>query len=375
MPDVLGRNMYLSRIEMYPSTRATESMSREMLKISTRKIVFASLSWAAALIAVETYALYSTFGFPVVLALADAVNFNLLIATAGYITYISMRYYQPNPKNVVYVIMWDIGLAVLCVLAHNYLMLHGPFNRTEAYLVYLDASQIFRGILAWLMITLMGFISWSWFFMQDVRAGEKRESDTMRFARDAELATLRQQLQPHFLFNSLNSISALAGARPEQARKMIQQLSDFLRGTIKKDDHQLVTLQEEFTHLELYLDIEKVRFGHRLKTEIMIDEAVRPNLLPSLLLQPVVENAIKFGLYDTTGEIVIKIDALTVDKQLLLRVQNPFDPETSQPRTGTGFGLKSVQRRLYLLYGRNDLLSTRSEEKLFITEVKIPQSV
>jgi two-component system LytT family sensor kinase len=358
-----------------PVTRSAELMSREIFKISARKVVIAALCWAAALIAVEAYALNSAFGFSVALALSDTLNFNLLIATAGYITYVSMRYYQPNPKNVIYLVVWDIGLAVLCVLAHNYIMTNGPFSRTDAYLVYLDASQVFRGILAWLMITLMGIISWTWFFLQDVRAGEKRESDTVRLARDAELATLRQQLQPHFLFNSLNSISALAGARPEQARKMIQQLSDFLRGTIKKDDHQLVTLQEEFSHLELYLDIEKVRFGHRLKTEIMIDEAVRPHLLPSLLLQPVVENAIKFGLYDTTGEIVIKIEALTVDKQLLLRVENPFDPETSQPRQGTGFGLKSVQRRLYLLYGRNDLLTTRAAEKLFITEVKIPQSV
>jgi LytS/YehU family sensor histidine kinase len=254
-------------------------------------------------------------------------------------------------------------------------MVSGPFGLTDMYLSYLESSQIFRGVLAWLMITLMGIISWTWFFMQDVRAGEKRESDTMRLARDAELATLRQQLQPHFLFNSLNSISALAGVRPEQARKMIQQLSDFLRGTIKKDDQQLVSLKEELSHLQLYLDIEKVRFGHRLSTEIIAQESASPNLLPSLLLQPIVENAIKFGLYDTTGEIVIRIAAITGDKQLILRVENPFDPETSQPRSGTGFGLSSVQRRLYLLYGRNDLLSTRTQEKTFITEVKIPQSV
>lgn len=348
-------------------------MSRELLKISTRKVVIAVISWAAALIAVETYALYDTFGFSVSLALADSVNFNLLIATAGYITFVSMRYYQPNAKNAIYLIVWDIGLAVLSVLAHNYLMMNGPFGHTETYLSYLGSSQIFRGVLAWLMITLIGIISWTWFFMQDVRAGEKRESDTARLARDAELATLRQQLQPHFLFNSLNSISALAGARPEQARKMIQQLSDFLRGTIKKDDQQLVSLKEELSHLQLYLDIEKVRFGHRLSTEIVAEESASPHLLPSLLLQPIVENAIKFGLYDTTGEIVIRIAASAGEKQLILRVENPFDPETSQPRQGTGFGLTSVQRRLYLLYGRNDLLSTMTQEKLFITEVKIPQ--
>jgi two-component system, LytTR family, sensor kinase len=350
-------------------------MAIELLNLSTRKVVLTIIAWCASLIAVETYALYDTFGFSIALSLADTVNFNLLIATAGYITFMSMRYYQPNSKNVVYLILWDVALAALCVVAHQQIMLNGPFARNDEYIHYLNASQFFRGVIAWLMITLLGIITWTYFFMQEVRTREKRESDTVRLARDAELATLRQQLQPHFLFNSLNSISALAGARPEQARKMIQQLSDFLRGTIKKDDHQLVNLKEELTHLELYLEIEKVRFGHRLKTEILFEETASTNQLPSLLLQPIVENAIKFGLYDTTGEIVIRIDASTSDKQLLLRVENPFDPGTSQPRQGTGFGLMSVQRRLYLLFGRNDLLATRTDGNLFITEVKIPQTL
>ena len=91
--------------------------------------------------------------------------------------------------------------------------------------------------------------------MQQKSSSEKIEQETLKFSREAELASLRQQLQPHFLFNSLNSISALAGSKPEQARLMIQQLSDFLRGTIKKDDQQFVTLDEELNHLQLYLEI------------------------------------------------------------------------------------------------------------------------
>ncbi len=87
-------------------------------------------------------------------------------------------------------------------------------------------------------------------------------------AREAELYKLRQQLQPHLLFNSLNSISALITIQPAQARKMIQQLSDFLRGTLKKEENQWISLEDELQHLQLYLDIEKVRFGHRLNTAI-----------------------------------------------------------------------------------------------------------
>jgi LytS/YehU family sensor histidine kinase len=126
-------------------------------------------------------------------------------------------------------------------------------------------------------------------------------------------------------------------------------------------------------HLQLYLDIEKVRFGHRLNTILSQDETTHFMKLPTLLLQPVVENAIKFGLYDTTGEITIRISTFTRDNQLIIRVENPFDPKTSQPKQGTGFGLSSVQRRLYLLFARNDLLTTQQAENIFITEIKIPQ--
>ncbi|HWA35738.1 MAG TPA: histidine kinase, partial [Cyclobacteriaceae bacterium] len=195
----------------------------------------------------------------------------------------------------------------------------------------------------------------------------------VRLARDAELSNLRQQLQPHFLFNSLNSISALAGSQPTEARKMIQQLSDFLRGTIRKDDKSLVTLEEELHHLQLYLDIEKVRFGHRLNTQIDKTPDSLGMQLPSLLLQPIVENAIKFGLYDTVGEIGISIAARVENNALVIEVKNPFDPATATPQRGTGFGLSSVQRRLSLMYFRNDLLSTSQSDNIFTTTVKIPQ--
>src|SRR5689334_12754189 len=148
-------------------------------------------------------------------------------------------------------------------------------------------------------------------------------------------------MQPHFLFNSLNSINALIGSRPAEARKMVQQLSDFLRGTLKKEETQWVSLKEEMQYLQLYLDIEKVRFGNRLATDITTSDEAQQMKMPALLLQPIVENAIKFGLYDTTGETVIHIKTAKENNELSIIVSNPFDPETSAPRQGTGFGLKS----------------------------------
>jgi LytS/YehU family sensor histidine kinase len=220
----------------------------------------------------------------------------------------------------------------------------------------------------------MSILSVLWYSSEEEQENRQRRNDAERLSKEAELFKLRQQLAPHFLFNSLNSISALIGSRPEQARKMIQQLSDFLRGNLKKEEQQWVPLSEELQYLELYLDIEKVRFGHRLSTEVSCEEDCLGLKLPPMLLQPIVENAIKFGLYDTTEAVTISIRARKIEGNYVrIDVQNPFDPETSRPKKGTGFGLTSIQRRLYLLFARPDLLETHIDNNIFTTTVKIPQ--
>ena len=154
---------------------------------------------------------------------------------------------------------------------------------------------------------------------------------------------------------------------------MIHQLSDFLRGTLKREEQQWILLEEELEYLRLYLDIEKVRFGNRLSTVFETAAGSLQMKIPAMLLQPLVENAIKFGLYDTTGDTIIRIETAITNGLLVVTVQNPFDEETAQPRQGTGFGLHSIQRRLYLLFARNDLLITSALNHLFTTTVKIPQ--
>ena len=337
---------------------------------SARYLVLIYLGWWVIWMMLQTLVLYNTELLTLETAITDAAITTTILALAGYIMITSMRFYRPRQLTR---LSWSIGLAVACVFLIRWIAMQ-LLHEVDGYTQFLENSIVIRGLFSWLMISIITIVSWIWFYLREQQEIETRKVNTEKLAREAELSTLRQQLQPHFLFNSLNSISALIIVKPEEARKMIQQLSDFLRGTIRKDDQQYVSLEEELKHLHLYLEIEKVRFGHRLRTEVEQQEETNKMILPSLLLQPLVENAIKFGLYDTIGEITIRLEAKAIENHLTIRIENPFDPETAQAKPGTGFGLNSIQRRLYLLYGRNDLLSTHQDKTLFTTELKIPQS-
>jgi LytS/YehU family sensor histidine kinase len=155
---------------------------------------------------------------------------------------------------------------------------------------------------------------------------------------------------------------------------MVQQLSDFLRATLKRADEQWITLKEELAYLELYLSIEKVRFGHRLDIQIESDDQIHIWLVPPLLIQPLVENAIKFGLYGTTEQVTIHIKTERIHDALQISISNPFDADM-QPQEGSGFGLSGLQRRLYLLYARNDLLKTTIENNHFTVQLTLPEKI
>ncbi len=314
------------------------------------------------------------FGQPWLVAIIDSAISNTLLLLICLLIMNTLRYYLPRGRQYINIFSLCLFLTIIWLLLIK-LLLRVSLGHHAGYSDLLYRSLSIRFSIAFLLLGCVTMISILWYNQKEQKENEERKTDAEKLAKEAELFKLRQQLQPHFLFNSLNSINALIGSRPEEARKMVQQLSDFLRGTIKKEDTQWVTLQEELQYLQLYLDIEKVRFGNRLTTVIEVEESIKQLKLPALLLQPIAENAIKFGLYDTIGETVIRLSARKEADHLVIKVQNPYDPETSSPKKGTGFGLKSVQRRLYLLFARTDLLTTAAKENTFTTIVKIPQGV
>lgn len=311
------------------------------------------------------------FGMDWTIAIVDSlVNDGLLILSC-LLVIMMLRYYLPQREKYFHLVSWCVLITVIAVLLTK-VILKNIFISDPGYQAFFDRSLWIRASFDLLLLGCFVLVSVIWYTWQEQTEQDERKQAAEQLAKEAELFKLRQQLQPHFLFNSLNSINALIGSRPQEARKMVQQLSDFLRGTIRKEEHQWVTLKEELQVLQLYLDIEKVRFGHRLSTKIEYDEGINETKLPALLLQPIMENAIKFGLYDTVDEIEISLTAKKEDDQLVIIIKNPFDPETAVPK-GTGFGLQSVNRRLFLLFARNDLVTTESKDNIFTTTIKIPQ--
>lgn len=326
------------------------------------------LSWSLT----HIWIVHDVFKFSWLTSIWDSLIYNTLLAACAAIISLVLLFYKPLAKSI-----WT---SLLMILVITYLwvdkspLLLSFFTISEKnYLDFIDQSFLVRFIFGLMINSAVLGVSWFWYGIEEQREQLKRQQKIEDLAKEAELLSLRQKLQPHFLFNSLNSISALVVAKPELARTMIHQLSDFLRSTLRQEENKKISVLDEVKQLDLYLAIEKVRFGHRLNTLIEIEEGLIAQV-PAMILQPVVENAIKFGLYDTVGTVDINIKVKMLNNMVNIEVSNPFDPQTRNANDkGTGFGLNSIQRRLYLLYARNDLLITKEENGLFITTINIPQ--
>lgn len=186
---------------------------------------------------------------------------------------------------------------------------------------------------------------------------EVRESalKSAAMAHEAQLKMLRYQLNPHFLFNTLNAISTLVlEQNTELANRMVTKLSSFLRYSLDNDPMQRITLEQELQALQLYLDIEKVRFEERLSLQVDIEENAKSALIPSLLLQPLIENAIKYGIARAEGGGHLKISAKVFAGDLLMEVCDDgpgCELVNNNIPSAKGVGLRNTRERLAAIYG------------------------
>ena len=232
--------------------------------------------------------------------------------------------------------------------------------------------RIGLGVVYYILVSLNYYLL---IFYQNFREKEVSELEMKSLLKESELSMLKAQLNPHFIFNSLNSISALTLTRPEDAHEMIVKLSTFLRHTIGHSERDLISIHKELETISLYLAIEKSRFGDKLIVDVKgLEDIKETTMLPNLILQPLVENAVKYGVYEMLEESKISIDLAMDNNYLVVRITNTTG-EIPKGIKGKGIGLKNVHRRLQYIYESGDLIRTKKEANLFITTLKIPQNL
>jgi hypothetical protein len=204
-----------------------------------------------------------------------------------------------------------------------------------------------------------------------VRRLETLELETRLTAQDAELRMLRTQVDPHFLFNSLNSISALTSIDPGAARAMTLRLADFFRHSLGLHADRKVALDKELALVRDFLAIEQVRFGERLRFEAEVESEAQACLVPPMLLQPLVENAVKHGIGQMLEPGLVRLCASRAGSLLRISVENDVDPEAPCVK-GTGLGLENVRRRLAAAYGIEASVHWGCEGNRFRVELALP---
>ena len=206
------------------------------------------------------------------------------------------------------------------------------------------------------------------------RAAERHQLELQVLTRDAELRALRAQIDPHFLYNSLNSISALTGSDPAAARRMCLLLAEFLRSTLRVSTQERITMEDELSLADRFLSIEQVRFGPRLHVERYIDEGAAQCRIPPLVLQPLLENAIYHGVEPGTGASDVLVRITKRGERVLAQIENPY-LEAEVQRAGNRMALENIRERLQLFFDAEAKIAIRATDGRYRVELEIPYKV
>jgi two-component system, LytTR family, sensor kinase len=318
----------------------------------------------------------SYYQIPFTLALTDGFLSNTLFGLLGIGLYNAVRYSNLEKKSALSVLVFHLGWLLVSIflwLGLGYFLLQVTDHEEWKYQQYFYQSVPWRigiGIFYYSIVILLYYLI---IYYQNFKITVTREAELKSMMKEAELSMLRSQINPHFLFNSLNSISSLTITDPTKAQEMIIKLSDFLRYSMGESERQMVSLKAELDYIRLYLDIEKVRFGSKLSYEWNVAEDCLQARLPNMILQPLFENAVKHGVYESTGEVLVRTYCESRDHSLFITISNSFESDAI-PKKGKGMGLKNIASRLKLIYLRDDLLQREKKDGIFEVRLQIPQN-
>jgi sensor histidine kinase YesM len=241
----------------------------------------------------------------------------------------------------------------------------------ETYQNFFYQTILWRFLVGWMLYAIVVSFYYLVSYYSELQERSLKEYELKNLVTQAELRSLKFQINPHFIFNSLNSMSALTEIDSKKAKEMIIKLADFLRYILATNEREKNKLSEELKNIRLYLDIEKIRFEEKFDYSEQLEKECNNAEIPNMILQPLFENVIKHAVYETFDKVTLTLNCSFNDGFLKIHLQNNFD-ESSKPRKGTGVGLKNINDRLNLIYRRNDLMEVKKEKGIFSVTLFIP---
>jgi len=341
---------------------------------SRRSILIYSLVWLMVS-ATMGILYYFLLHLPLPVVLTDALASSFLFGFIGLLAWYPTRYIPFQRQSPFYSIIAHIA-AGLVVMGSWVLLtlgiLNAIFTNQTAYIEFLNQTIAWRAMLGGLVYLVLVLIYYLVSNSQKLQERTQQEERLKGMVRDAELNMLKSQINPHFLFNSLNSISSLTMTNPDEAREMIIRLSDFLRYSLKHRENEYVPLEEELGRMKDYLAIEKIRFGEKLLYEFHITAECKNFPVPTMIFQPLFENAIRHSVYESVKPVTIKFSCGPEEGYMKAVISNDYDPSVPG-RKGTGVGLQNVRQRVALAYQEKGVVQWNAKDGIFTVTILFPR--
>ena len=339
-----------------------------------RSVLIYSLVWL--MIAATQGVLYLyILNFPVSVVVSDALLSSLLFGFMGLLAWYPTRYIPFHRQSPFYSILAHVVAGIVIMgswVLLSIAVLNAIFSSKEDYIDFLNQTVVWRAMLGGLIYLVLVLIYYLVSNSQKLQERSQQEERLKGLVRDAELNMLKSQINPHFLFNSLNSIAALTMSNPDEAREMIIRLSDFLRYSLKHRENEYVPLREELGRMKDYLAIEKVRFGEKLLYEFKISGECDEFPVPTMIFQPLFENAIRHSVYESVDPVTIRFSCLPEEGYMKAVISNDYDPGVPS-RKGTGVGLQNVRQRIAMAYKEKGNVQWLGKDGVFTVSILFPR--
>lgn len=307
-------------------------------------------------------------------SITDGLVFTFLLSGIGLTLWYPARYIPiERNKPLKIIISHFIGAVITTTLwlVIGYFIMIALLGRDTDYPAFLYSTLVWRILIGILFYSLFVSFYYMIIYYTGFQEREIKEAELKTLVTEAELRSLKFQINPHFIFNSLNSMSALTEIDPKRAKQMIIKLADFLRFLLKTNELEKNKLSDELKNIKLYLDIEQIRFEDKFEYIEDIREGCTNVEIPSMILQPLFENAIKHAVYETLDKVILKLHCDRNNGFLKIIVENNFD-EPAVVKKGAGVGLKNIEERLKLIYHQDNLLDIKQDKGIFRVTLYIP---